>query len=301
MEELKFLQNKSERLDKFLKENFPEFSRSKWQKAIKDNLVLVNEEKVTPHYKLKNNDKITIYDFPPENHIDLPLMDISILFENDNFIIIEKPAGLPVHPDSKYKTNTLIQQIIAKYPEIKEIDEHSERPGVVHRLDKDVSGLMVIARNKKTFSYLQEQFASRKVYKEYLALAHDPFTKLEDDIRLTISRDKRTGKMKVAPSNQEGKIALTRYEVINNFTHFAFLRIIIKTGRTHQIRTLFRALDHPIVGDPLYTKKKVKANIKINRPFLHSHKLKFHAQDGQELEFVSELPGELKEIINNLK
>ncbi len=301
MKEITFQKDKSERLDKFLKENYQEFSRSQWQKAIKNNLVLVNEEKVTSHYKLKEGDKITIYDFPRKNQIDLPLMDISVLFENDDFIIIEKPAGLPVHPDSKYRTNTLIQQITAKYPEIKKIDEHSERPGVVHRLDKDVSGLMVIARNKKTFSCLQEQFASRKVYKEYLALTHDPFTKLEDDIRLTISRDKKTGKMKVKPANQEGKITLTRYEVIKNFTHFAFLKIIIKTGRTHQIRTLFRALDHPIVGDPLYTKKKVKANIKINRPFLHSHKLKFQIQDGQKFEFTSELPTELKKIINNLK
>ena len=104
--------------------------------------------------------------------------------------------------------------------------------------------------------------------------------------------------MKVAPANQEGKIALTKYEVIKNFTHFSFLKIIIKTGRTHQIRTLFRALDHPIVGDPLYNKKKVKANLEINRPFLHSHKLKFITADGQEVEFVSELPGELKKIIN---
>lgn len=141
-------------------------------------------------------------------------MDIPVLFENNDFIIIEKPAGLPVHPDNKYKTNTLIQQIINKYPEIKEIDKYSERPGIVHRLDKDVSGLMVIARSKQMFSWLQEQFAGRKIYKEYLALVHDPLTKLEDDIRLTISRDKKTGKMKVAPANQEGKITLTRYEVI---------------------------------------------------------------------------------------
>lgn len=301
MKELLFQQNKNERLDKFLKENYPEFSRSQWQKVIKKGQALINGKKTTAHYKLKVGDKVTIYNFPQAEEVELPLMDISIVAENDDFLIIDKPASLPVHPDSKYKTNTLIQQIIEKYPEIKEIDKHSDRPGIVHRLDKDVSGLMVIARNKTAYSHLLDQFAERKVYKEYLALVHSPFTKLEDEIRLKITRDKKTGKMKVKPANQEGKIALTKYEVIKNFTHFALVKIIIKTGRTHQIRTLFRALDHPIVGDPLYAKKKVKANIEINRPFLHSHKLKFYNQSGNLLEFRSDLPADLEKIIKELK
>lgn len=301
MEELNFTNQTNERLDKFLKEKYPEFSRTQWQKIVKQGQILVNNKKTTAHYKLQAGDDIIIYNFPKNDYFELPELDIKIIQEDKNFLVIEKPAGLPIHPDGKYKTNTLIQQLIEKYPGIKEIDEKSERPGIVHRLDKDVSGVMVIARAQKMFDYLKEQFHQRAVYKEYLALVHDPMTKPEDEIKLSLERDKKTGKMKAKPGNQPGKTAITQYEVIKNFTHFSYLKIIIKTGRTHQIRTLLRALDHPIVGDTLYAKKKTKANIDLERPFLHAHKLKFYNQKKEYVEYESKLPEELQIIIKNLK
>lgn len=300
MTEIIFTDNQNIRLDKFLVHNFPEFSRSQWQKEIRAKGIMVNEKNTTPHYKLQANDKIKLYSFPTQKISKLPEVEIEILAAEKDYLIINKPAGLPVHPDHKYKTNTLIQQIMEKYPEIDKV-ETGDRPGIVQRLDKDVSGVMVIARTKHFFNNLKEQFQNHKIYKEYLTLVHGPLSQLEGEIKTRLERDKKTGKMKVRPASQPGKISITQYEVIKNFAHFAYLKIVIKTGRTHQIRTVLRSLDHPVVGDTLYAKKKTKAHLDVKRPFLHAYKLGFYNINNEWVEYEKELPEDLIIILNNLK
>ncbi|MGB0757525.1 MAG: RluA family pseudouridine synthase [Patescibacteria group bacterium] len=300
MENISYNHENSERLDKFLVNDVGGYSRSQWQKIIKSGFVLVNDERALGKHKLQTGDTVTISQRPEFNGAELPDMDIEVLSKTPDYLVIYKPSGLPVHPDSKHLSNTLVQQLTKKYPELADVDPGSNRSGLVHRLDKDVSGVMVVARTKEMFEHLKAQFQKRTVYKEYLALVHGTLENDEGEFVSTMQRDKKTGKMIVRPHNQEGKKAITKYSVIKRFDHFTYVKIIIETGRTHQIRAVMRSLDHPIVGDTLYMKKKVKANIDISRPFLHAHILSFDNFTQERITTTAELPSELLNIITSL-
>lgn len=289
------------RLDVFITEKLPAHSRSQWQKTITTGDVLVNNKPTKPNYPLQAGDVVEVTQEPEKTTITLPEVKIEIIAETPDYLIINKPTGIPVHPDELYTENTLIQQIKKQFPEIQNIDPESPRPGIVHRLDKDVTGVMVVARTMEMMRHLKKQFAERSVYKEYLALVHDAMTKQEGTVELNMERDKKTGKMVTRPVNQPGKKSITEYKVLENFTHFSYTQLIIKTGRTHQIRVHMRTLDHPIVGDTLYGKKKNKANLAIDRPFLHAHKLGFTDLDNTWREFESPLPEDLQIILNSLR
>ncbi len=301
MQTLKFDLEKSERLDKFLSHEAGQFSRTQWQRAIKDGFVLVNENLIKVNHKLVNGDEIKILQEPQVTVRELPKVDIEIVYECPDYIIVNKPSGITVHPDNNYKTDTLIQQLITKYPEIQDIDTDSDRPGIVHRLDKDVSGIMVVARTSEIFEHLKEQFKNRKVHKEYIGLAHGNFNRKNGEIKANIERNKESGKMLVRPTNQTGKESITKYEVIEQYTHFSLLKIAIKTGRTHQIRVVMQSLDHPIVGDSIYNKKNAKANIDLSRLFLHASKLKFALPNKKEVEYNKGLPETLQTILNSMQ
>lgn len=293
-------ENSQERLDKFLHIHYPGFSRTQLQKAIKNGFVVVNGKKVAPHHFLKKSDHITIKQLPQKITVDLPKVTIDIIKETDDYIIINKPPYIPVHPDATYRRNTLIQQITERYPDITKWDQESERPGIVHRLDKDVSGVMVIARTQKMFSHLKDQFRKKRIYKEYIALVHEPLKKNEGHISFNIGRSKTTGKMTARPPAQTGRGALTYYEVIKNFEHFALLKIIIKTGRTHQIRSHLLAFGHPVAGDTLYAAKKKKARVDLDRPFLHARTLGFFDTRNRWKLFHSPTPQKLLNILDQL-
>jgi len=301
MQTLKFEFEKPERLDKFLSHEVGLFSRTQWQRAIKNGFVLVNNEVVRTNHKLNTGDEVKIMQEPQANVKTLPDVNIEIIYECPDYIIVNKPSGITIHPDNNYKDNTVIQQLIAKYPEIAELDPDSERPGIVHRLDKDVSGVMVIARTPAMLTYLQDQFKNRKIKKEYTALVHGHFTKTFGTIKANIERSEISGKMLVRPENQTGKESVTEYEVIEQFHHFALLKIIIKTGRTHQIRTIMQALNHPIVGDHIYNKKTTKAKIDISRLFLHASKLEFALLNGEKVQYKQDLPYNLQQILANMR
>lgn len=298
-------ENQNERLDKFLTAEL-KISRSKIQKLIKAGKITLNGGKVTPHFFLRTDDEINI------NAKDIKVetkskelkpnkkMKYKIVFEDDNILVIDKPAGLLVHPTDKMENDTLVNGLLAYYPKLKKIGEDPIRPGIVHRLDKDVSGLMLVCKTQKAFEYFKKQFQERKVKKIYTALVHNPMERMEGTIDLPLERSEK-GKMLVKSKEQGGKEAITKYTVIKQFQNFSLLEVQILTGRTHQIRTHLNFLNHPIVGDKLYQQKKVKASVELDRPFLHSTKLGFKNLDGKYLEFESKLPLKLSKILKNIK
>lgn len=287
------------RLDKFLAEQHKEVSRSKIQKAIRDGLVLVNGKKVLdPNFEVSKSDQIELPEFKKEE-LGAWSSELKVAFENNDLAVIEKPAGLVVHPGAGNLDKTLANILISKYPGIKNVgDPH--RPGIVHRLDEYTSGLIVIAKNQQSLEYLKRQFSEHKVEKEYLALVHGvPATK-HGIIDLPLERVPLKQKMKVG----SGKTAITEYWVKGSngikgekrSLQFSLLRVKLHTGRTHQIRAHLAHMGHPIVGDAVYGRK----NELTDRQFLHAHRLKFQLQDGTWLELESELPEDLREVLLKL-
>lgn len=312
-----------QRLDKFLTEYWPDLSRSQIKKMILQDEVLVNGEKTTVHRFLKENDKIEIRNQKLEiikknknqksiSNFQLPVSGlfkkIKVIADSDDFIILEKPAGLLVHPTDKNETDTLVDWLIASYPEIAKIGEDPARPGIVHRLDKDVSGLMVIPRNQDSFDYFKSIFKSREIQKKYTALVYGEMEKTEDTIDLPIGRSKTKPGLYAAHPKAQGekfadkdKLAVTEISVVKKFKNFTLLSVKILTGRTHQIRVHLTAYGHPIVGDNLYLNKKLKTKKELSRIFLHADYLAFTAPDGKEYEFHSKLPSKLADYLKALK
>lgn len=246
-----------------------------------------------------------------------------IIFEDKNYLVINKPAGLIVHGGNGIKEKTLVDFLVEKYPKIKDVGDDALRPGVVHRLDKDVSGLMVIAKTKESFTNLKEQFKERDINKTYIALTHGQINKDYDEINFPIKRAKEGYKMAALPLNtvdlltrkspksrDKGNIdgffkarsASTSFEVIKKFINYTLVKVNIKTGRTHQIRVHFFAYGHPLVGDSLYFTKKTSAkNKKINlgRVFLVASELSFSDLTGKQKKFTINLPSELEKFLPN--
>jgi len=312
---------KGARLDKFLSKEMPEITRSQIKKMILDGRILINEKETTVHHFLKNDDAITISEEVPEasaeqspkptregNDYERYLSKIKIIEEHDDFIILEKPAGLLVHPTEKKEQNTLVDFLIAKYPELKQLGEDPTRPALVHRLDKDVSGLMLIPRNLDAFDYFKEQFKLRTLTKKYTALVYSSVDRNEGEIDFPIGRSKTKPGLFAAhpPKHEESydakdRKALTLYSITERFKNFTLLEVQIMTGRTHQIRVHMIAFSHPIVGDKLYFNKNLKTKKELDRIFLHAHYLKFKNIDGKEHEFESKLPKKLSDYLTSLK
>ena len=248
---------------------------------------------------------------------------IEIIAETTDYLVINKPAGLAVHGGGNLQEPTLVNWLLSHYPKIKDVGDDPARPGLVHRLDKDVSGLMVIAKNNKSFENLKNQFKDRTINKEYLALVYGKVSAEEGVIDFPIKRSQAGHKMAALPLNAEkllsrrspqerdqGNIAgwfkardaLTEYQVLQRFVNYTFLRVKIKTGRTHQIRVHFFALSHPLVGDNLYCTSKTKLkNKKLNlgRVFLVANHLTFLDLNGEAQDFQINLPPELKAVLPN--
>lgn len=240
-----------------------------------------------------------------------------IISDTPDYLVINKPAGLAVHAGGNLQEPTLADWLIAKYPKIKNVGDDPIRPGLVHRLDKEVSGLMVVAKNAKSFENLKNQFKDREINKEYVALVHGKLHNDDGVINFPITRSKDGYKMAALPANttelltrrhpkgrDQGNIAgwfksrtaLTEFTVLKKFVNYTLLRVNIKTGRTHQIRVHFFAYGHPLVGDSLYCTPKTKAkNKKINlgRVFLVADHLSFRDLKGETRSFKIDLPPEL--------
>ena len=236
-------------------------------------------------------------------------MDIEIIAKTKNYIVINKPAGILVHPRAGNPDDvSLVDWLTKKFPRIKKVGEDPSRPGLVHRLDREVSGLMVIARNQKSFLSLKQQFKDRKIDKYYTALVHGRISEPVGKITFPIKRSSKGFKMAAVPTNYEAtnnaKSAITRYKTIKQYNNFTLLKVKIETGRTHQIRVHFLALDSPIVGDFLYSTKKSQLRNKkvdLNRLFLVADKLAFTDRKGRRKEFTVDMPIELKRALEIIK
>lgn len=201
---------------------------------------------------------------------------LKIVKETPHWIVVQKPAGQLMHPDHDHPDGTLIDDVVAHAPEVAKIGEDPSRPGIVSRLDKEVSGLVVIAKTQEAFESLKRQFAEHQVTKEYVALVHGDITKDEGDLKFRIGRSTSKARMAARPETADtGKAAWTHYEVQQRFVGAALLRLHIFSGRTHQIRAHLHAFGHPVVGDSLYMLKKTKRNIQAPGLMLQSVRLSF--------------------------
>jgi len=225
--------------------------------------------------------------------------EIKIIYEDSDFLVIEKPAGLEIYSEIKKEEPTLVDWLVEKYPAIKKVGPDPARPGIVHRLDKNASGLIVAAKIQAAFEHLIKQFKERQIKKEYAALVHGAVSKDEGTVEFPLTRAK-SGRFAALPvGSGKGRTAVTEYEVIKRFKNFTLLKVRIKTGRTHQIRVHLHALGHSVVGDKLYKQKKIK-KILLDRLFLHASVLGFSNLEGEWMEFQSDLPDELKNFLKKL-
>lgn len=307
-------QSAGERLDKYLTTVLESKSRSWLQKMIKAGNVSVNGKAENAHHSLVAGDTIVISGNLGEisqqevvKRTDAIIEPI-VVSETDDYLVIDKPAGLMVHPTEKGESDTLIDWLVERYPAIAKVGEDPSRPGIVHRIDQDVSGLLVIAKNQTFFDMLKEQFQSRSVEKEYIALVYGKIEADSGEIDFPIERAASGHRMAALPStinggaNSAGKRALTEFIVKKRYINYTLLSVSIKTGRTHQIRVHFFAYGHPLVGDELYSTKVTRdKNTKngLNRIFLVSCRLAFIDQSGQKKEFMIGLPHELEEFLAN--
>ncbi|MCC6638925.1 RluA family pseudouridine synthase [Candidatus Falkowbacteria bacterium] len=303
---LTYTQPTKERLDKFLVASL-EIARNKAQSLIKNNLVTVNGNATNPHHFLKSGDIVEykqsdikeatkVKKFVADKSIKLP-----IIKETQDWITLNKPAGMIVHPTEQMEEGSLAAALIAAYPTIKKVGDSPLRPGIVHRLDKQVSGVMIVAKNQKMFEWLKWMFSHRKVNKEYTALVHGELTQDSGIIDLRISRSTTKKRMAAHPQGSElGKEALTSYTVLKRFRNFTLVSVTIHTGRTHQIRAHFNALNHPIVGDKLYKQRFIKEHLDLDRLFLHSTKLEFTDKAGVTHTYHAPLPKELERLLTTL-
>lgn len=291
------------RLDRFLTSHMAS-SRAQIQKLIHNGTILVNNVAAKPNRALEEGDLI----FYPETELkaikkDGPAPILDIIYQDDDLLVINKPAGLLVHEALKDEHRpTVVDALLEIFPDITRVGEDERRPGIVHRLDKDVSGLMVIAKTQNAFEFLKRQFQDRAVVKEYLALVYGSVPKDHDFIRLNIERSKTKGHMIARSESDEGKEAVTEYDTLERLPTVSYLKVRIHTGRTHQIRVHMQAIGYPIVGDRLYTVKRMKFHpIDLNRLFLHSHKLTIRLLDGREKTFEAPLPDELQRLLHKLQ
>lgn len=292
-----------ERLDKWLAIQLPDMTRSHIKKIILAGLVTVNDQDTTVHRWLKNGDKI---DYDDDKSIKKPAGDMIeplIIEQNEEYIILEKPHALLIHPTDQGETNTMADWLVNKFPKLSKIGDDPTRPGIVHRLDKEVSGLVVIALTQDSFDNLKKQFQDRTIKKEYTALIHGKLINDKGEINTPIERDKKTGLMKVQTAKDSGKIALTLYQVTKKFINYTLVKVIIKTGRMHQIRAHFYSIGHSIIGDKLYKTKDIRKKKKVltSRIFLHADYLKFKNLAGELREYRSALPQELEKLLDNIK
>ena len=322
---VKEIQNKT-RLDIFLSENL-DLNRSQIQKMIERDLILLNGKLPKKAGDgVKNGDLIEINDSNNENKNEIILEDkkniaaqnllvenIDIVSETADYLVINKPSGILVHPTEANEPITLVSWLLKKYPKIKKVGDSPERPGIVHRLDKEASGLLVIAKNQSMFEHLKKQFQERTVDKEYFVLVHGVVNRNNDSIDFEIDRGAdgrmvarpKTDKFKLKNVNkiQEGKEALTEFVVEKRFARFTLLKVKIFTGRTNQIRVHMLAYNHPVVGDSLYFNKKLnrKRDQELGRVFLHSAKLCFNDLTEVRQCYELPLPVELADFLKNLK
>ena len=290
-----------ERLDKFLVRQLQEFSRSRIQGLIADGFVDVNDHAAKKAGQtLESGSNVTVRIPPPAPTDIIPEnIPLDILFENEDLLVVNKPAGMVVHPALGHASGTLVNAMMGYDPDIEGIGGE-ERPGVVHRLDKETSGLILLAKNERAHRWLQDQFRLRKVEKTYLALADGKPPTPSGRVEAHIGRDPGHRKRMAIVPESRGRDAISEYKTVESFKSHTLLEFHPLTGRTHQIRLHCAFLGCPIVGDKIYGRKKT--SVEIERHFLHAHRLKIVLPGEKEPRiFEAPLPDELVEVLDTLR
>ncbi len=284
-----------ERLDRYLTGPL-DLSRSQVQRLIRQGRVTVEGEVAKASYLLSSGERIRVQLPPPEERGPLAQeLPLDIVYEDQDLAVVNKPAGMVVHPSYGHKKGTLVNALLARYPSLSQLP--GSRPGIVHRLDKDTSGLMVVAKNEPVRRNLQKQFKRGEVKKVYLALVEGHLKPAQGVIEAPIGRDPRRRKRMAVLHG--GREAVTEYRVRSHLDGYTLVEAMPRTGRTHQVRVHLAFLGHPVVGDPVYGFRKKRLG--LGRQFLHSHILGFRAPGGRYLEFEAPLPEELKRVLEGLR
>lgn len=293
-----------ERLDRTITAHLPDLSRSYAATLIEAGAVTLNGQTISkPGQKLRAGDHISItIPAPQPSGLAAEEIPLSIIYEDADLLVIDKPAGMVVHPAPGHAGGTLVNAVLAHVPEL-ELDMGDEaRPGIVHRLDKDTSGLLVVAKRRPAHEALSKQMSARTMLKQYLAVVAGKPGPSSGVIDAPITRDPRDRQRMAVVSN--GRPARTRYATERDLARYTLIRATLETGRTHQIRVHMASTGHPILGDPLYGKRTLKdaATLGLTRQFLHAHRLGFTLPStGEWREFVSPLPEELQRVLERLE
>ena len=287
--------NEGKRIDSYLSEKL-DLSRSKVQKLIKEEKVLVNDKVVNSSYSVKIGDEIIVDDeLDYEIKVDPEDIPLNIIYEDDDLLIINKESGMVVHPAPGHYTGTLVNALLFRY---KDLAGDKFRPGIVHRLDKDTSGLMLVAKNEFTLEKLSEMISKKEVERKYLAIVDGVIKEDSGEIDAPIGRD-RNNRQKMAVTDVNSKNAITHFRVLDRFNNHTLIECILDTGRTHQIRVHMAYIGYPVSNDPLYGRGKADEYGQL----LHSYSIKLkHPRTGKELSYEIDLPEEFKnrlEIIKN--
>jgi len=287
------------RLDKYISKIKKDFSRNQIQSLIDKNLVEVNDNLEKKSYQVKTGDEIVIYKEEPKV-LDLPKkeMDLDIIYEDEDIILINKPVGLIVHPVKGNRTDTLVNALLAHTEKLGNING-TLRPGIVHRLDKNTSGVILVAKNQQSLNNLQKQFKERKTKKIYRTILKGTLPYNSGTIDAPIGRNPKN-RTKMAVIKENSKKAVTEFKVMKRYNNYTYVEADLKTGRTHQIRVHFAHLGFHIIGDQKYGSKEEKFALK--HQLLHAYKIGFyHPQSNEWVEYKADLPEHFQNILKKLK
>ena len=293
------------RLDVFLAQRLENLTRSQIQLLNRSGAIRIEGREDKAGYRIRGGETIEVDLKALEPATLTPeQIPLQIYFEDQDLAVIEKPAGLVVHPGSGTKNGTIVHGLLFHFQNLSDVGGEA-RPGIVHRLDKKTSGLLIVAKNNVAHARLSKAFQDREIQKTYLALIHGKPPHDKGTIELSVGRH-RTVRTKMAANAPHGRAAHTEFRVVEQFRGFSLLEVQIKTGRTHQIRVHFSAIGHPVVGDDVYGERSYKEFTKkygeLNRYFLHAARLRFtHPTTGAPLEFHSPLPFELHKLLKSIE
>lgn len=301
MEEFNFTVTEAEnkiRIDKIISDKNEEWSRSQVQQWIKDDLLLVNGIKVKPNYKSSTDDKITLTVPEPEPlNIVAEEMDLEIVYEDQDVLVVNKPRGMVVHPAPGHASGTLVNGLMAQVSDLSGINGVM-RPGIVHRIDKDTSGLLMVAKNDLAHTSLVEQLKAKTTKRIYKAIVHGIIPHDNGTIDAPIGRDKQD-RQKMTVTDDNSRDAVTHFDVLERFNDYTYIECQLETGRTHQIRVHLKYIGYPVAGDPKYGPKRT---LPIDGQALHAEVIGFdHPRTGEYMEFTKEIPDDMKLLLKELR
>lgn len=274
-----------------------ELTRAKIQKMISSGFILVNDKKIKNSYKVSNNDKVLIKEYHEDTSIKKEKMPLDIVYEDDDVIVVNKKSGVVVHPSIGNTSGTLVNGLLYYGKNLSKVNGEF-RPGIVHRIDKDTSGLLLVAKNDRAHAVLAEQLKNKTVNRKYVALVSGVINHDTGTIDAPIGRDKNDRK-KMAVTSENSKDAVTHFRVLERYKNATLIECKLETGRTHQIRVHMKYIGHPVINDPVYGHKK---NINNFGQLLHAKTIGFiHPTTGEYMEFDSDLPDEFIDILNKYK